>query len=111
MREHPVRRGGRDADKADQSVQKQKEQLEAERLQREADLRRLLPMPEFRRMLVHWITQSQMFANPIGLPHDMLREWTGKSFMGHQLWADAVAVDPTFATFILTSTPKTPTNG
>lgn len=79
---------------------------EEEGLQRKQDLRALMARHDFRRIATWLITESQMFAVPIGFPHDVLREWTGRAALGQQLFNACVETDPTFATFILTITPK-----
>lgn len=103
-----VVRGGREIERAAKQFADDQKRLEEQQRQMEADLRFLTPLPQFRRMLVQWITESQVFAVPLGLPHDQMREWSGRADMGRRLWNAVTAIDPTFAVEVLANRPSTP---
>lgn len=101
-------RGGRGPSKAEMEARAEQEAEATKEAARQLaqDFRALAPHPAFRRIAAWLIAQSQMFGVPVGWPHDQLREWTGRAALGHKVFDLTTAADPTFATFLLTSTPK-----
>lgn len=107
MSDRPVVRGGRIAELAARKVAEDAERQRMQVEQMEADLRHLAAIPHFRRVVVQWIRESDLFTVPLGMPGDALRESNGKRWFGSKLWNSVTAVDPTFAAEVLAQ-PSTP---
>lgn len=104
-------RGGRVSELAAKKSAEDAEKVRLAAEQVNADLRSLLPLPAFRRMIVHWVRDSQLFAVPLGMSNDATREWMGRRALGAKLWNDVTAVDPSMAIEVLEQPSTPPKNG